>query len=249
MPKKTTDIFQILIPLRLKNPIRDEWKDGIREKLELLTAIGREFDGAAESIRENRELSDHGRFAARERAARVALEKIAAFEKKTIDPLRERIAWIDAQVAKKASINRPTDPGDRLAYEMRLGEIRSELRKLDPLERFAIYMSSSDPLVIDAIETAPSTLVRKGKGDMATFAPFIDPERVSAARLARVEAADPELAQDMSDVQRLANLYVMDSAVLRQAIVEEVPAVRQAIVEELPAVVERVSAVAAGAAK
>ena len=113
------------------------------------------------------------------------LAALVEFEKATVEGVRAHAGSVEVEIGKEVEIRRPSDPADRLAYEMRMQEIRSDLRRLTAEERFIVYSQAADPLVIDAIESAPPTISRVGKNGPkgVRLQPFIDPESRAATAL------------------------------------------------------------------
>jgi hypothetical protein len=117
---------------------------------------------------------------------------------------------------------RPTDPAERVAYEMRLVEIRAELRKLDSISRAVVLGTTTDPLTIDACESAPMTV--EGK----RLVPFVDPKRVEDARRARARAADPAKAEVIEGLEYLIASYGTDLQSVINVIEQNSPSLRAA---------------------
>jgi hypothetical protein len=197
--------------------VKEEFRAGMETQLEELVRIGDTLDRDRNDLRLNRELSVEGQSAADRRIARAALDKVTALDEKTVGVLRTRIASMAARLAN-VDFRRPTDPGERIAYEIRLGEIRDEVRERKPMERTLIYMRATDPLVLDALESAPPVLPEEGY----MLIPFVDPERVRARRAERARASNPELAKEMSDLEDLASAYEALIESIRRSIHEQV---------------------------
>lgn len=198
--------------------VREEFRASMEAALdEMVVRVPNAFDSEWEAIQRNQELSVEGRSAAQRRSAGTALDRLAAFQEKTEGVLRSRIATMAGKLAS-VDFQRPTDAGERIAYEIRLGEIRDEVRSRTALERSSIYLRATDPLVLDAMESAPPVLENDGR----TFLPFVDPERVRARRDQRARAANPELAKEMSDLEDLANAYAALIDSVRRSIEEKV---------------------------
>jgi len=229
MSKTVGDALKISAPLSVGNieQRRPEWAPGARNNLAALQELADGFNREAATIRGDQDLTQSGRFKRTETVARGALAKLAAFEAANVQPLRERVAGLEGSVLKRAVPVRPADAGERLAYELRLVEIRAELRALDPLARAIVYLGTTAPMVIDAIETAPPSLVLPTTpGALPSLAPFVDPERVAAAQLARVREANPDAARELEDLQMLADTYAAAAATMRTEILTEVPGAR-----------------------
>src|SRR6185503_10214684 len=107
-------------------------------------AILQEFSRSADANRVDGDLSEKGIARANERAARVAQQKIADFERQRLSGNRELQARIGRAMSASAAPKRPTDPAERISYEMRQREIRDELRRLEPLQRLNVYLTTTD---------------------------------------------------------------------------------------------------------
>ena len=108
----------------------------------------------------------------------------------------------------------------------RYQKIRSDLRRLTPEERFIVYSQAADPLVIDAIESAPPTIRRAGKNGPkgVRLQPFIDSESRAATALERARAENPEKAEELESLRDLEQIYEMSLNGVRAGILEELPA-------------------------
>src|SRR5947209_7481175 len=102
-------------------------------------------------------------------------------------------------------------------------EIRSQLRQLPAEGRLQAYLTSSDPLVLAAIESAPMTLSAARPDGSRKLEPFIDPQQRTAAVLARAETADPDTTQTLRDVDALRQMYVLAVGSVRAEILAAAP--------------------------
>ena len=159
------------------------------------------------------------------KATQALLKKVADFERVNVNRNRERAKHTEDTLFEKVEIQRPTDLAERLAYEFRLREIRDDLRTVDPLERDAIYASSTDPMIIDAVETAPPVLVKAADG-FRRFVPSVDQERVAAVKIARAHAIDPENAKLLEALRAIRQMYKSVIESVRNVVFENSPASR-----------------------
>jgi hypothetical protein len=143
---------------------------------------------------------------------------VAREQSRRRSPATLRRAAEGTRARRQAGFGRPSDPAERVAYELKLGEIRAELRPLDPIKRAAVYQAAEDPLVLDAIEGAPPSLVQSDAGILPVMRPFVEPGRVAARRLERVRALDPSGAAELDELRSLADLYRMLGNGLRSEI-------------------------------
>lgn len=145
-------------------------------------------------------LTPQGRVLRTEKAKASALAALASVEE-TAKPkqLTERADAIEKALLAKAV---PVVPKDT-ATEMQLREIRDQLRGLSADERLNVYRTTSDQLVLAAIEAASPTLDDKRR----RFEPFIDPAEVATAQMARASSADPVAATTLRELRDLADVY------------------------------------------
>jgi hypothetical protein len=208
----------------LVSSVRDEWRADVRARLEELATVGAAFETMRAGIAKDPELTPLGREKATAKAARDAFQQLAAWESANTGRLTDRIAPTEQLVLKRSEVKRPTDPAERIAYELRLGEVRAELRGLDPMQREAIYLSTSDPLIADAIETAPPILSRGPNGGLPQLVPFVSPERITSQAIARARAAAPEaVVAELEELVGLRSIYAGQLAAIRREIAELAP--------------------------
>ena len=225
MPKKSAGALEIAAPMYLTSIERTnpQWVSAASRHFDRLIAIADEFDSEDAKAASDPDLSGSGRRKQREKVARQALQKLVTFEEDKIQGVRSHAAHVEGQITGRAAIKRPTDPAERLAYELRMQEIRAELRQLDQIQRGLVYLGASDPEVIDAIESAPPTLTRAAEGASPRLQPFIDPEQRASAALERARASDPEKAEELEALQALAQTYEIAVGTVRSAILDSVP--------------------------
>jgi hypothetical protein len=178
-----------------------------------------EFDSTAA----DKNLSSQGRHAGLKRVAAAALAKLNDVEMKVIKPLADRATSIEQALLGKATFTPPTDPAERISHEMRMQEIRSQLRQLPAQERLSVYLTTSDPLTLAAIETAPPTLSEKRQDGSRRLEAFIDPAQRTAAVLARAERDDPATVTTLREVESLRQVYALAVNGVRREIMQEVP--------------------------
>jgi hypothetical protein len=171
------------------------------------------------------DLSESGRRRAMAETAVPLLSEIAQFEKQTAGVYAASFQTMSGLILKGAAHERPTDPAERVAYELRQREIRDSVRALDPLERTNAYLGETDPEVLDAFESAPPSPVRVDRGGVAVLRPFIDPDLKNMAVAARARKLDPDLAAKMDVADRLRGYFssLVDEA--RRSVQEAAPGV------------------------
>lgn len=142
-------------------------------------------------------LTPQGRALRMEKAKASALAALASVEETAkTKKLTERADAIEKALLAKAVLEFPKDAGTEMQA------IRDQLRQLPHDERLAIYRTTSDPLVLAAIETASPTL----NDQRRRFEPFIDPADIATAQRARAEAADPVAATTLRELRDLADV-------------------------------------------
>lgn len=162
---------------------------------------------------------------------RRGLETVAPLEARATR-IRAQSASIAAEALGAIAPARPTDPADRLTYELRQREIRDSMRGLDPLERLAIYNTTTDPEVLEAIETAPPVVTAGDSDRLPRLQSFVDPARVAAVRLERVRAKAPEAVAQIEDLNALAEMFEATVNGVKQIVFERVPALRPAVFKD-----------------
>ena len=182
-----------------------------------------EFNTKSAATAMDKNLSPQGRIAGLRRDANEALAKLSEFESKTITPLAERATSIEKALLGKVTLTPPTDPAERVSHELRMQEIRSQLRELPTAERLNVYLTTSDPLTLAAIDTAPPTLSEKRPDGSRRLEPFVDPEQRTAAALERAKRMDPEAVKTLDEVRSLREVYQLAVNSVRQEILQEVP--------------------------
>jgi len=157
-------------------------------------------------------LTPQGRSASSAKTMATALAQLEDIETNTIKKLNDRAASLEASLRAKVAHVKPKDP----AQEAQLREIRDGMRGLSAAQRLEVYRSSTDPLVLAAIETAPMTL----NTTLRRAEPFIDAAEVDAAVMARAEVVDPAAANALREVRSLAEVYGLAVNTVRKEILD-----------------------------
>jgi hypothetical protein len=171
-------------------------------------------------------LSNRGRETGKKGVAAAALEKLAHVERTTIKGLDDHAAQLQRELLGRAAFTPPKDTAERIAYEMQMREVRDQLRQLPAAGRLTVYMATSDPLVLAAIETAPMTLSEKRPDGSRRLEPFIDPAERTAAVLARAARTDAATAERLREIGSLREVYSLAVNSVRKEILDEVPSAR-----------------------
>ena len=226
--KKASGTLEIALPnyVRSIGEMRGEWIEDTETKLRELLAIATSYDNDVAAARNDPDLSSTGRAREADQVAAGALVKLDEWKKRTVGGLKSHIAGVEQEIFKLATPKRPTDPAERIAYELQLQEIRRDLRQLDDLDRWLLYSSTDDPMIVDAIDTAPPIITKTGKAS-ARIEPFIDPEKRAAVMLERVRAANPEAADRLAALQALDETYRIAASGVYQAILADAPGARE----------------------
>jgi hypothetical protein len=205
------------------NSCPEHLREGLIKQLNVVLSTADTFNEELSANAKNSELSPEGRSAGSARVAASALATLKAVETTTIKTLTERAVSLEQTLLGKVTYTPPKDPAERIAHELHLQEIRSQLRELPAAERLNVYRTSADPLVLAAIETAPMTLSERRQDGSRRLEHFIDPEERTAVALTRAEAADPTTAQTLRELRALRQTYVHAVNGVRKEILDEVP--------------------------
>lgn len=204
------------------NSTPEHHREAAVKQLNVVLETAERFNAELAAVQDDDELSPEGRAAESAKVASAALATLNAIEATTIKTLTERTATLEATLLKKVTL--PT-PKDAAAHELHLQEIRSQLRELPASERLNVYRTSTDPLVLAAIETAPMTLSEKRQDGSRKMEPFVDAEEMSAVRLERAEKNDPATSTALREVKSLAEVYRLAVKSVRKEILDEVSGV------------------------
>jgi hypothetical protein len=222
-----TPLLALSKPLKLElvQKANPAWVPDADKKLSALLDAQMACNDALDATKINPDLSPDGRRKAGLAVGTSLLTKANTW-KAVPGAIADRLKSLWSTALGIAALKPPTDPAERLAFELRQREIRDELRPLDPLQRLLIYFSTNDPEVLAAIETAPPTLTSDPRDprEVPKLAPFIDPERVRTAMLERVRASDPELAAEMQALAVLHDVYQSAVDTVISEILREFPA-------------------------
>ncbi len=226
MPKRFTDALDALdqrckMTVEHLERIHPQWQKSARDALAGgLQEPGRALAERLEEISNDADLSADGKKRRAGDAQRDALQEVTIFKANSVEVFRSRAAQLEEDILKAATFRPPTDPAERMAYEMRAAELRGQLRERDPLEVWALYLSADSPEVRHIIESS-HPVVREVDGK-ATLAPLVDPEQLEASREERAIAAAPaEQAQELEALRYCADAYDGAANILRAAILEE----------------------------
>lgn len=205
------------------NSHAEHLRNDLIDTLNVLLTAADTFNTDLAALEEDNELSPQGRVVRGIRVAASALATLDAVETTTIKNLTDRATLVEKSMLGKVTYSPPKDPAERISHEMHLQEIRSQLRELPPAERANLYRTTTDPLVLAAIDTAPMTLSATRPDGSRHLEPFIDVEERTAAALARAEGANPTAAQTLREVRSLREVYSLAVNSVRQEILDEVP--------------------------
>jgi len=216
--KKVGTILTIAGPAYISN-LADHQRQGAIDVLNSLHAVAAAFNGEVAASDRDVNLTPQGRTAASGKTSASALAQLKTIETTTIKTLTDRATSIKQSLRARATYSPPTNPAERMAHEQQLREIRDQLRGLSAAERLNAYRSTTDPLVLAAIETAPMTLSE----NRLRFEPFVDPAEVAEAVMARAETADPASANTLREIRSLREVYTLAVNGVRKEINDAVP--------------------------
>ena len=224
--RKAADFSGLAVPIyeeAFKKLGRPEWEPDYKSTIRSIHAdVAVAHDDGVAAALADRDLTDQGRAKAIRKLKQASLAKLERFED-TVAALRARAAEMEAEVSKRVVFAKPTDPAERLAFELRQRETRDALRGLDAVERLNAYYATTDREVREALESAPPILGRPKKNAPPVLEPFIDPETVQAVRTARIREAAPEVVAEAEAIGHLAGLYVGLISEVRAAIIDGMP--------------------------
>ncbi|MBI3932393.1 MAG: hypothetical protein HY317_03180 [Acidobacteria bacterium] len=217
------------VPAHIKTwqSLRPQWAQDVEEKLRALLTIAQSFDQGFTEISDNPDLTPQGQHKGLLSLVTKTLGLVTRWIEAAILPLDNRIKGLADVVLRRGAIARPTDPAERIAYELRLAEIRASARALPPTERLAAYLATSDPMVIDAFESAPPIVESfGGKRPFVApeFRPLVDPDRKLTMVLERARTSDPATAEELELMRELRHLYAITVTGLRKQVLAAVPA-------------------------
>jgi hypothetical protein len=219
--------------IKKMQPAGADWAAGVEERLSALLAAASGYETDRAAVQSSARLSDEGKAHEAGVLARKLLVLLGAFEQDTVGKLRARADERGRAILKLAASKRPSDLAERMAYELRLHEIRGELWRLDPVERLNVYFSAHDPAAIDAIESAPPPAERRSKHSPAELVPFVDPETVAAAVIERARKLDPAAAEEVEGRRYMARTYEPAIGGIRNVVLQDVPSARPDVVPAL----------------
>lgn len=228
-PTKTFGtVLRIAIPAYLA-ALPEPYRPGAADEFAKMLASADEFGRDYRTAATDPNLSTTGRTAAARTAAATALAKLAAIEASTVKNLTDRATSLERAALARVTLTPPKDPAERIAFELTMQEIRGQLRGLSATERAQVYLTTSDPMTLAAMDTAPMTLTPARPDGSRRLEPFIDPETRAAGLVARAEQADPENARLLGEVRALREAYSLALASVRREILDEVPGSVEAV--------------------
>jgi hypothetical protein len=166
--------------------LADAFEKRIRDDIERPVAMAVE---KTESIRSSGRLTPEGDRIERRLNAHGTMERLAKVRTATVDKIEaQRLAREAALLAPKDTAK---DPALALVHELRLQEVRRDLRALDPLTLQVrlkqAATSEHGTLLLEAIESDPIAA--------AGGAPIASTDALREARAAMALAADPQLGE------------------------------------------------------
>lgn len=226
MPKRFTDTLDALdarcgMIVESLDRIYPKWTQSARNNLASgLREPARELAEKLEAIDADADLSASGKASRQLEARAELLASIVVFKTQSVDVFRGRIAQLEGDILSAATFHPPTDPAERIAYELRAAELRAQLRDRDPLEVWNVYLQAEEPEVRHIIETS-LPVVRTVDGRPA-LTPLVDAEQLEHSRTERAMASAPvEQAELLEALRYCADAYAGAANMLRAAILED----------------------------
>jgi hypothetical protein len=208
---------------------RDHVPAHLREGLAIKYAAFRKYAATVNAkiakVLADATLSAEGKALALKAIGTEADADLGKLEAATWGVLDGRVRDGEAALLAKVQIKAPSDPAERIAYEMRNARIVDKWERFDTLTRDAAYKAENDPTILDALESASKVLVQIG-GGMPRSQPLISAEVVQARRLERARAADPVAVAEIAELRTMADTYRSISALLRNEIRTAIPEAR-----------------------
>ena len=198
MKRKIGNVLRLAAPLYVGSLAEGHRQSAIAVINGALT-VAESFGDELRAAAEDRTLTPEGRLLRTQKAKAAALAALDAVEQGAKPKqLADRADAIQKALLAKAV---PVIPKD--VPQETLRGITDQLRTLSADERLNVYRTTTDPLVLAAIETAAPTLDEKHR----RFEPFVDPAEITTAQRARAEAADPAAATTLRELRDLADVY------------------------------------------
>lgn len=219
------DLYILRAVQSAKEGPNPEIAQGLEVTLRVINKISADVEGDNEKFSRDPRLSTQGAFEKLQESGRAALADLDKLEARTMKGLSDNIAQTSEQLLARIAIPRPTDVGERIAMELRMQEIRSELRQITPGERLYVYLTTNDPVVIEAIRTAPPVASKATPEAMTMLHPFVDPEKLAEAAMERANLSDPEKASHLGGLKWLHETYWFAFRTARKTILGLAPGI------------------------
>lgn len=186
--------------------LRGGLPSGLPAQLAEVAAVLADYDVAESRIRNDKTLSAEGKSAQYKTARDAALAAIAKWS-------TSRTTGIDAQAAAlRVDLQAAADQALPAPNDMQVQMMIQRLSAFDPLEVEILYADATDA-ERRVIEVAAEALGRQPRkmatpsGDQFVWQPLLAPERIAAAREARLQAANPETAAELNGLQAIRGVY------------------------------------------
>lgn len=191
----------------------------VEAHLGVLRTLAAKFEADTSANAGSDDLTQQGKVKAQQR---VRAEALGALDHVAAEVTKRRTGadTLARQALEVTAHKRPTDPAERLAYEMRAREVRDLVRELPRETRTAIHGMSDDPEVQDALISG-FTLAKAGPHAIPRIERLVDPEAHSAALRERVRAKDPERARNVERAAELAEYMEKTLTLVRESVVRE----------------------------
>lgn len=197
----------------------DEAAKSVEAHLGMLRNVADKFEADASATATSEDLTSQGKARA---GQRLKAEALSTLDQIGAGVTQRRTAAnnLTRQALEIATPKRPTDPAERLAYELKAREVRDLVRDLPKEVRTAIHAMADDPEVQDALMTG-FTLAKAGPHAIPRIERLVDPEAHAATLRERVRAKNPEHAKNVDRAADLADYLEQTLTMTRESIVRE----------------------------
>ena len=176
----------------------------VRNAVSAVSAIVAKFSEKAQSVHDNKELTLLGQQKRLKELGQQTLQELNAAE-------TTRMAGFGVSIDELARELQPApartlDPVTAVRREMRMQELRADLRSIDPLELNALYKTTDDPDVLEAVEQAPPVVrvvTQQGGFRDVQVVPLVSPDTIAQRRRDLGAAAKPEAAGRLAEVEEM----------------------------------------------
>ena len=233
MPDKVTDYTELAFPTFVNHftmqigRSHPEWIQGFAETLaQIQKDVAVAHARGIEAALGDPDVSEAGLAKSIRAVKLAALKRIGEFGASLVDPLRGRIASLEADLHKRTDFHPPVEPGARLAFEFERNRFLAPLTALNPLQRSEVYVRLTDPELLYFMESAKPTVRIPDDPSLSggvVSEPFVDPELMLDVRAKRIREALPVEAAELEDFQILLGFYSTFLNSIRTLVEQDMP--------------------------